>query len=42
LEGLPQVKNEISSKGIEYIKDTFDINKIGPMWVNFFNELNNE
>ena len=42
LESNPQLKEEKNQKGITHIKDTFDINKVGPMWVNLFNSLNNE
>lgn len=36
LELNPQLKN---NNGIEYIKNTFDINKIGPMWIDFLNKF---
>lgn len=39
LENNPQLKEEKRKKGIEYIKNTFDINKIGPMWIDFLNKL---
>lgn len=39
LEENPQLKFEKNSKGIEYIKNTFDINKIGPMWTDFLNKF---
>jgi hypothetical protein len=39
LEINPQIKKEKSQRGIDYIKNTFDINKVGPMWVEFLNKL---
>lgn len=39
LENNPQLKEEKNIKGVEYIKNTFDISKIGPMWVDFLNKL---
>jgi glycosyltransferase involved in cell wall biosynthesis len=39
LENNPQLKEEKRKKGVEYIKSTFDISKIGPMWIDFLNKL---
>jgi hypothetical protein len=39
LENNPQLKEEKRKEGIEYVKNTFDINKIGPMWIDFLNKL---
>ena len=39
LENNPKLKEEKNIKGIEYIKDTFDIHKIGPMWVELLKRL---
>jgi hypothetical protein len=35
LESNPQIKEEIREKGIKYISETFNINKIGPLWDNY-------
>ncbi len=39
LDSNPSYKNEKREKGIEYIRDNFSINKIGPMWVDFLDNF---
>jgi glycosyltransferase involved in cell wall biosynthesis len=39
LEANPQIKEEVREKGIKYISETFNINKIGPLWINFLNKF---
>ena len=39
LEANPQVKEEIRSKGKEYILNKFNSNKVGLMWVEFISDL---
>lgn len=39
LENNPQLKEEKRIKGIQYIKDKFDISKIGPIWIEFLNKF---
>jgi len=42
LEDNPQVKEELRSKGKQYILDKFNSNKVGSMWINFINQLTND
>lgn len=42
LEANPQIKEELRSKGKQYILDKFNSNKVGSMWANFINQLINE
>jgi hypothetical protein len=39
LEANPQIKEEIRNKSTPYIFDRFNINKIGPQWVEFLNQF---
>lgn len=39
LEANPQIKEKIRNDGIKYISETFNINKIGPLWVDFLNKF---
>ena len=41
LEDNPQVKEELRSKGKQYILDKFNSNKVGSMWIDFINQLTN-
>jgi glycosyltransferase involved in cell wall biosynthesis len=41
LEDNPQLKEELRSKGKQYILDKFNSNKVGSMWINFINQLLN-
>lgn len=42
LEANPQIKEELRSKGKQYILDKFNSNKVGSMWIDFINQLLNE
>lgn len=37
LESNPDLKEKKKIDGISYVKNTFDINKIGPMWIEYLN-----
>lgn len=39
LEDNQHIKEEIRNKGIKYISDTFNIDKIGILWNNFFKKI---
>jgi hypothetical protein len=40
LENNKKLKNNIRKKGIKYIRNTFNIERIGAMWIEFLNDLN--
>lgn len=39
LETNPELKNEIRSKGKDFILSNFNVKKVGDMWINLINEL---
>jgi glycosyltransferase involved in cell wall biosynthesis len=39
IEENPEIKEEIRNNGTPYILENFNINKIGPMWIEFLNRF---